>query len=102
MTFSIVLFLVSCSLYPIYLLVDFSDISHAEEWLALLTGTAMVGIILSIEAIFLNYGRIISKSKKRPTDFIGITISGLALILFFAYLVMKFVIRVHSRGGVIF
>ena len=102
MIFAIVLFSLSSSLYFLYFLITSNKVSKVEELIALLTGLAMIGIILSLEAFFLNYAKYNDTSKNRKKSIIGMVCSIGAIVVFFGYLVFKFILRIHQVGGVLF
>ncbi len=94
------LFAISGFLYLAYFLVDLKKISDPKEFIALLFGTALIGVILSIEGLFLGIARI--ENKKKRAGILGIVFSSIALVSFIAYLTMRFVIRAHERGITLF
>ena len=103
MTFSIILIGAAQNVYLLYVLYTlhvFDKLANKEELLAFLAGLSMIGLILSAEAIFLNYARI--GEKKNKVYIVGFVLAIIATILFFTYLVFRYVMRIHEVGATVF
>ena len=98
MILSISLFAIAASVYLSYFFVDVKKIADPKEFYALLVGLALMGIIMSIEAIFLNIAKMSDKTIKKWKPILGLVLAIIALTSFLFYIGMRFSVRMWERG----
>ena len=68
-----------------------------QEIIALLFGISIIGVILSIASIFLNYSRI--KNGNKVHGIIGLVFTIVALLTFISYLITWYLAKVSAGGA---
>ena len=68
-----------------------------QEIVALFVGLSIIGLLLSVASIFLNYSRI--KSGSRTHGVIGLVFSILGLVIYVSYLVTWYLNNIKAGGG---